>query len=121
MSKLINLTTGDTIVSQMTLANTFWQRTVGLMGRSSISHDEGIWIQECSSIHTVGMRFSIDVIFVDRDGYILRIVRSVKPNLSQLVCHLAQSVIEIGCAAHLGHDLLVGDQLALESDPSNAS
>ena len=115
MSTLRNLTTNTVIASHVVNAKTFWQRTVGFIGREQISWDEGLWFDGCSVVHTMGMRTDIDVIFVDRNGYVLRIVRSAKPNNSQISCPLAHAVIETGACAHVGHDLLVGDQVALST------
>jgi len=112
------MTTGAVLASQVRTANTFWQRTIGLIGKNTITSDEGLWIEQCSAVHTMGMHTPIDIIFVDRQGYVLRIARSVKPNLSHVSCPLAYSVVETGAAAHLGHDLLVGDQIALDASPA---
>ncbi len=114
MGALKNLTTGAVLSSNVSLAGTFWQRTVGFLGREAIAPDEGIWIAQCSAVHTMGMRTAIDIIFLDRHSYVMRIVRSVKPNVSQIACPLAYAVVETGASCDLGHDLLVGDQLALQ-------
>lgn len=46
-------------------------RLVGLLGRSSLSAGEGLWIVPSSGVHTIGMRFPIDVVLLDAD---LRVV-----------------------------------------------
>ncbi|MEZ5511100.1 MAG: DUF192 domain-containing protein [Gammaproteobacteria bacterium] len=62
------------------LANTFWSRLVGLLNRSSLDDDQGILLIPCTSIHTFGMRFAIDVVFLDRDGRVLGFADGVKSN-----------------------------------------
>ena len=114
MSSLRNLTTGAVLAKDIDLAKTFWQRTVGLISRHRIESDEGIWIDQCSAVHTMGMRAKIDVIFLDRKGYVLKVVRAAKPGATSISCPLASAVVETGASGHLGHDLLVGDRLALE-------
>jgi uncharacterized membrane protein (UPF0127 family) len=113
MSQLRNMTTGAVLADSIKPAKSFWQRTIGLIGKNEISSDEGLWIEQCSAVHTMGMHAPIDIIFIDRHGYVLRIARSVKPNLSHVSCPLAYAVVETGAAGHLGHDVLVGDQIAL--------
>ncbi len=111
--RLCNVTTGTILASNVIEARTFWQRTVGFLGREHIASDDGLWISDCSSIHTIGMRTAIDIFFLDRQGYVLRIAHSVAPNIAHLSCPLATTVVETGTAVHLGHDVLIGDKLAL--------
>ena len=58
---------------------TRWETTVGLLGRKSLSEDEGLWIEGCSCIHMFFMRFPIDAIFMDAEGVILSIRKNLKP------------------------------------------
>ncbi len=51
----------------------------GLLGRSSLPADEGLLLAPAWSIHTWGMRFPIDVVFIDRDERVLRIVEAMRP------------------------------------------
>jgi uncharacterized membrane protein (UPF0127 family) len=113
MSQLRNMTTGAVLASNVRPAKTFWRRTIGLIGQRTVTSNEGLWIDQCSIVHTMGMHVPIDILFIDRQGYVLRIARSVKPNTSYVACALAHSVVETGAAGDLGHDVLVGDQLAL--------
>ena len=50
------------------------KRTKGLLGRAGMADDEGLWIPT-SSIHMFGMRFAIDVVYADREGRVLKLVR----------------------------------------------
>ena len=65
---------------------------LALLPRSSAG--EGLLIPRCRSVHTFGMRFSIDVIFLDRDGYVLRQERAVRPGRI-LACAGASAVLEL--------------------------
>lgn len=71
-----------------------WDRTRGLLGRPRITGSEGLLITRCSSVHTVGMRYAIDVVFLDRHGCIARVVESVKP-MRMAMCRGAVSVLEL--------------------------
>jgi len=110
---LRNATTGTIIATRVDRLSGLLQRAVGLLARSSVKHDEGVWIDECRAIHTIGMRATIDVIFVDRHGCVLRFDYEVVPNRLSLSCRRAASVVELGGGALELIDLLVGDRLEL--------
>lgn len=68
------------------LAGTFFARVKGLLGRKTMAPDEALVIYPCMSVHTWFMRFPIDVVFLDKKGRILRVVRNMAPyRLSPLV------------------------------------
>lgn len=69
-----NLNKGTIVVNHIWLATTFWQRLKGLLGSRSLGGGYGLVIKPCNSIHTFGMNYSIDVLFVDRDDRIIKIV-----------------------------------------------
>lgn len=114
MSSLYNATTGMLIADDIDRARNLWQRTVGLIPRDRIAANQGLWIDQCSTIHTMGMRCPIDVLFLDRQGHLLKIARCIPPNSGTIGCNAAQIVVEMGVSAAAGHDLLVGDRLVLE-------
>jgi uncharacterized protein len=60
-------------------ADTAWRRMVGLLGRRMLPADEGLLLSPAWSIHTWGMRFPIDVIFLDRQDIVLRVAAHVAP------------------------------------------
>lgn len=58
----------------------FVERARGLLGRAQPGTSEGLWISPCGSVHTFGMRYSIDVIFCDFAGAVIRIVERLEPS-----------------------------------------
>lgn len=82
-------------------------RLRGLLGRPALAPDEVFVITPCSSIHTVGMRFAIDVVFVGRSGRILRIDRDVRPGRIRM-CVAARSVLEMAAGSADRWGLVVG-------------
>lgn len=56
-----------------TVAQTLWQRTRGLLGRPCPAKGHGLLIERCHAVHTVGMAYPIDVVFLDRFFSIVRI------------------------------------------------
>lgn len=75
-----------------------WQRALGLIGRRSLAPGQGLLIPRCAAIHTVGMRFPIDIVFVDRRGDVLRIDDCVPPFRFR-VCRGAEAVVELAAGA----------------------
>ena len=53
------------VAERVKRADTFATRLVGLLGRAGLQEDEGLWISPCRGIHTMGMRFAIDALFLD--------------------------------------------------------
>jgi uncharacterized membrane protein (UPF0127 family) len=115
MAFLRNSTTGAIIATRIDRLSGFFQRAVGLLARASVQRDEGVWLARCHAIHTIGMRHTIDVMFVDDDGVVLQIDREVKPNRFALSCRNAKGVVELGGGALRQIDVMIGDRLELVS------
>jgi uncharacterized membrane protein (UPF0127 family) len=76
------------------IADTSGKRLKGLLGRKSLPAGHGLWIVPCESIHTFGMRFPIDVVYLDRKNRVRKIRRAMAPwRLS--MCWMAHSVLEL--------------------------
>jgi uncharacterized protein len=110
---LRNSTTGKIVATRIDRLSTFMHRAVGLLARTTLRPDEGVWITSCRAIHTIGMRVPIDVIFVDGAGHVIRVVDNVRPNRIALSCKGAQGVVELGGGALREVDVLPGDVLEL--------
>lgn len=84
-------------------ADGFGRRLIGWIGRRRAGSDEGLWLVPCRAVHTLGMRFPIDVVFIDRQGRAMRIDTAVAPWRCRWQ-HGAHSVLELaaGRAAALG-------------------
>jgi uncharacterized membrane protein (UPF0127 family) len=110
---LRNSTTGKIVATRIDRLSSFMHRAVGLLARTTLRPDEGVWITSCRAIHTMGMQVAIDVIFVDGDGYVIQAVHDVKPNRIALSCPGARSVVELGSGALREVDVMPGDVLEL--------
>lgn len=84
-------------------ADTFAARLLGLLARPRLQRGEGLYLAPCASVHTVGMRYDIDVAFVDRTGRVMKLVPMLKPYRAA-GCWGAHAAIELaaGEAARLG-------------------
>jgi len=88
------------------LATGFFERLRGLLGRPPPGRGEALWIAPCRAVHTVGMAYAIDVVFVGKEGRVLRIVPGLSPGRLAW-CRRACAVIELaqGEAARLGWEV----------------
>lgn len=71
--------TGRIVVARLEVADTAWKRSVGLLGRKGLAADSGLWLSPCNGVHTLGMRFAMDVLFLDAEGRVLRQVANLRP------------------------------------------
>lgn len=93
-------------------ADTFGRRLRGLMFRQALTPGEGLYITPCQAVHTHFMRMAIDVIFVDRDWRVLRVIPAMPPWRQSPLVKGAAGVIEL--AAGAAGATAPGDQLVLE-------
>lgn len=112
--KLLNVSAGSVVATSVRTAVTPWTRGIGLLGRKTVAEHEGLWIGGCSAIHTVGMRATIDVVFLDADGVVLKFVPAVPPQKLVVSCRGARTVVELGVGGGAPRALGVGDKLVLE-------
>ena len=61
------------------IAGGFLQRARGLLLRPPLRTDEALLLPGCASVHTFGMRYAIDVVFLDPLGRVLRVARGLRP------------------------------------------
>lgn len=96
---------GDCLVGHAGGAFGWWSRLRGLLFRRPLAADgtEALLIRPCNSIHTVGMRYALDVVFLDGAGTVLRVSECVRPWQAR-VGRGAHAVIEFhhGAARRLG-------------------
>lgn len=64
----------QTLFDHLEIARTFTSRMVGLLNRKSLNPQSALLLTNCCAVHTCGMRFPIDVAFLDKDGFVLSIV-----------------------------------------------
>jgi uncharacterized membrane protein (UPF0127 family) len=103
---------GDVLAS-LEVAATRAERRRGLLGRDGI--DGALLLQSTRSVHTLGMRFPIDVAWCDADLVVLRTARLGRHRLARPVVH-AHAVLEAEAGSFARWSLAVGDQLELRDD-----
>ena len=109
----IRLERGPVVCEHGALAVTAWTRTKGLLGRSSLDPDEGLWIQPTGSIHMWFMRFPIDVVYADAEGRVLKLVHGIRP-WRMSACRGAKVALELPVGAIDRAGVAIGDHLVIE-------
>lgn len=114
--RVVNARTGAEVASRCGLAASFWTRLVGLLGRQGLPEGEGLWITRCNSVHNFGMRFAIDVAFLDAEGTVLKQIEPLGINKASPIVKGAKAVLElpVGTLARTG--TRVGDRLERHHD-----
>ena len=109
---------GGVVCERCTVADTMLARMRGLLGRKHLPGGEGILLRPCPSVQTFFMRFPLDVVFLDRDGVVLKIVENLKPWRSA-GARRAHAALELaaGEAARVG--ITVGARLVAQSPPEH--
>lgn len=84
---------------------TAWERNRGLLGRDSLQGQQGMWIIPCNSVHTIGMAYALDLVYLAKDLTVIKVVKNVKPwRMSGAIG--AFSIVELAAGT--------ADRLALE-------
>lgn len=92
--RVVNRTRDTVLATCMEVADSASKRKKGLLGREGLAPGGGMWIVPCEAVHTFWMRFSLDLVYLDRKKRVRKLSRDVPPwRLSG--CLLAHSVLEL--------------------------
>ena len=95
------------------VADTTLTRLVGLMGRGSLALGHGLLIRPSNGVHTLWMRFSIDVLLLDREFRVLSVYGNLRPFRLTAINWKASSALELPSGTIAATDTQLGDQLQL--------
>ena len=93
--RVLNKTTKEEIALNLVIADNIFSRMKGLLGKIAMPDGEAIWIKPCNGIHTFGMKFPIDVVFLNREYCVVAVRKNLKPNRIVPIIFNASSVIEL--------------------------
>ena len=88
----------------------------GVLGRRSLPAGQGLWLPEVASVHTVGVRFALDMLFLDREFRAVRLLLGVPPGRWLVRAAGAYHTLELGAGtlARLAPEAQAGDLWRLE-------
>lgn len=107
-----NINKNTSIASNAGLADNFLSRFKGLLGTKQLETGKGLVIRPCSSIHTVGMNYDIDVLFVDSEDNIIKVIRNMPASKFSL-CRKSSYVVELPAGSIDATGTVVGDKISL--------
>ena len=89
---VINLTKKTWLATKVRKADSFITRLVGLLKRTQLGPEEALWLMPSKGIHTIGMKFPIDVVFLDKENNVLGITSRASAKLLTAICSLPLKV-----------------------------
>lgn len=112
MAILVNKTNQIEVLNNLEIADTFITRLKGLLGREYLEPGNGLVIKPCNSVHCFFMKFPIDVAFVDKDDYVIKVITHMKPFSASPIVSGAKYVIEANAGIFSGK-LEIGDRVGI--------
>jgi len=112
---LIEKTGKELIAAEVIEANTFFDKLFGLVTRRKLKDREGFLIKNCNGIHTFWMRYSLDVVFLDKKNQVLAIYQDVRPFRATPFIKNAFFVLEMKSGTIVKSSLEPGDLISFES------
>ncbi|MGC1646205.1 MAG: DUF192 domain-containing protein [Candidatus Sulfotelmatobacter sp.] len=103
------------LATALAVADTHWTRLRGLLGFRSgdFRNGSGLWIVPCHGVHTLGMGFPIDVVYLDRVMTVIHIQHDLQPWRFAVVRTQAASVLELPCRTAAETKTAVGDKIEI--------
>lgn len=110
---VINLTKKTWLATKVRKADNFVTRLVGLLKRTHLGPEEALWLMPSKGIHTIGMKFPIDVVFLNKQFYVLGLTSGMHPYRVSGVHMRGYSVIELPNGTIRKSRTEIGDQLEI--------
>ena len=110
---VINLTKKTWLATKVRIADNFITRLVGLLKRTQLGPEEALWLMPSKGIHTIGMKFPIDVIFLNKEFYVLGLISGMHPYRVSGVHMRGYSVVELPTGTIRKSRTEIGDQLEI--------
>lgn len=106
--------TGHVLAYDAYEAKSIKERMLGLMFSTDLPRGDALWIKPCNSIHTFFMKYSIDVLFLDRNFIVTKIYESLPPWRITPIHFQSSSVVELR-GGSLQEQVKVGEQVEVEN------
>lgn len=103
------------LATALSVADTHWTRLRGLLGRAAddFCTGAGLWIVPCHGVHTLGMGFPIDVVYLDRNFTVVHVESDLRPWRFAPVRRRATSVLELPCHVAAKTETTIGDKIEI--------
>lgn len=114
---VVNLTRGTTLADRAEYARGPWRRLIGLLGRATLSNGEGLIFAPCTGLHTIGMRFPVDVVYLRRTesggcgAAVVRLRSYLRP--FRVALAYADFALELPAGTILNTSTAIGDEIVV--------
>jgi len=104
------------LATSLAVADTHWSRLRGLLGTSEgdFRNGSGLWIRPCRGVHTLAMRFPIDVVYLDRAGTVVHVEHNLQPWRFSPIRMQAASVLELPSQTLARTETALGDVIEIQ-------
>jgi uncharacterized membrane protein (UPF0127 family) len=113
-----NKTKETFLAYRVKIADSMLSRLIGLLGKRSLTLDSGLWIVPSSGVHTLGMLFTIDVVFLDKNLKVVGLHELLRPFSITGLNLQAESVLELPAHTIFKSRTEIGDELVVSSHES---
>ena len=110
---VINLTKQTWLATKVRKADNFLTRLVGLLKRTNLGPEEALWLMPSKGIHTIGMKFPIDVVFLNRNNHVVGLMSGLGPNRISAIHFTGYSVLELPSGTIKKSGSEIGDQFEI--------
>ncbi len=111
--RLVNQTKNTVLSEDVIIADNPFKRMRGLLGKKALCTGQSIILEPCNSVHTLFMRFVIDIIFVDKNYKVIKIIPQLTPNKITPLYWQSSRVVELPAGILALTNTQSGDQLRL--------
>lgn len=119
--RAVNRTKMQVLGTRVRTARTFRERLRGLLGTPGLAEGEGLWLDPCGSVHSFGMGYPIDVLFLDPAGEVVGLVSSLAPNRVVRGIPGAAGVLELPAGVIGATNTGIGDRVEFSGPGEEAS
>jgi uncharacterized protein len=115
-ARAFNQTRNIHLATDVAIADTHFSRLRGLIGVSpdDFRNGAGLWIRPCHGVHTLAMRFPIDVLYLDRAGKVVHVEHNLQPWRFSPVRMQAASVLELPSQTVARTETALGDRIEIK-------
>lgn len=109
---MLNATRGRTLGERVGVADRWWLRLRGLLGRPPLAPGEGLLLTPCRGVHMYGMKYPLDVAFLDPSGTVVATYHALAPGERTALHPTARTALELPAGTLRETETREGDILA---------
>jgi len=111
--KLFRESINSDFLCDLRIADSVTSRARGLLFSTPLKKSEGMLIKPCNSVHTMGMSYKLDIVFMDKGGYVVKVVKNLSP-IRMAMKYKADCTLELIANESTRLNIEVGQRLVWE-------